>query len=167
LNIHPNSVAGLTMGYIPYNATDPMTGMVQLDTIIRISGYNFGVMPNNFVRLTLQFACFENNPNSRWRAGYPHTISKVMKGRLCSNQPCMKDMMKKGGVCKQFDGELRDLEHFVGSWSKINYTYSEKGTFGDLGGVSVGLGNTRKEASFVIYLLQQDEVLRQSVEFRV
>jgi len=163
LKFQPVAATGLSMGYIPFNLSQPITGSVKQASTIRMRSYNFGVMPHNFMRLTLQLACFERNQNSRWVSGFPYKIAKPFRNRQCSTSSCMQLMLSSASVCYQNDGELSNPKNFTGKSSGVRYAFSENGTFGNLGGISFGLGNSRKEAAFVLYLLSNDQVMQASL----
>jgi len=149
---------GSSMSYVP----DPQKlREAPISQVVTRHGNSIGVMPNNFARLTLQFACFRANPNARWRAGHPYLLDPVFMSSNCVDEPCMRTMLSEIDTCLDSQGDHRQPDVLEGIYSGAKYTFSQKGTYKDHGGVAIGLGATRAEASGVLVLVHADNLFAQ------
>jgi len=163
----PPSAQGLSVGYVPWSGSrggDP-NWKSKFISVPRQYHWNVGFMANNFVRNTIQVACFEESKDQRWANGYPYVLNSIIKGHSsgCHEQPCMKDMIQdvkdNGKACLDVNGRNRDAEVFKGPWSSLNYTYSKAGTFRELGGIAIGMGGSKIEAITVSNIMHKDQML--------
>jgi len=157
LEEEPKAADGLSIGFVPY--AENGRSKSQITQTVRMTDYNIGVMPNNHVRITLQVACYRKNENKQWMQGYPIVLDPVLLASDCANEPCMKQMIEKD-QCLNAQGEPLQIRETTGSWSGVQYTFSEEGTFGQLGGYSIGLGSTKAEGALALNLLVQDRLFR-------
>lgn len=165
LNFTPVAAKGLSLGFIPFpQSTVPATQQVTSEVVqvVNMNHYNVGVMPNNHVRVTFQIPCFQRNDNPRWEPGYQYELDPSMKGSAgCAEQPCMQEMKNSGRQCLNQHGEERNASVLNGPWSTLNYTYYDsnpEGTYSQLGGIAVGLGNTQREAKIALEVLRKDNI---------
>jgi len=165
VGVKTGAVDGLSIGYIPF---DVQSEYFEQQRSFNYTGRrpvlherNIGFMPNNHVRATWQVACYIKNPSERFAAGTPQIISPVITNSPgCANDVCMQKMMNSDEICLDVGGSKRDPRIKLGMWSKINYTYVEKGTFGELGGFAVGFGATLGEAQVVLRVMQKDQFVQ-------
>lgn len=129
---------------------------VSVSQTVQMKEYNVGVMTNNHVRLSVQQSCFRQNPNERWRGGYPYQLDPVFKGASCADQNCVKQMLEKSDTCLTASGEQRNVGSMKGSWSSIKYSYAEEGTYNSVGGYAIGLGATKDEAAWILKIISED-----------
>jgi hypothetical protein len=142
----------------------------------RISYWNLGVDPWNFVRITVQANCFVLNPSERWRPGYRFVLYRLNSTYDCASNEdgCMdriRNATSQANVkCLDYDGHsighkdesskiTLKAGHAILIRQKFNYTFNEEvsaATYKNYGGYSVGLGNTMKEADDVIRSLYED-----------
>jgi hypothetical protein len=161
----PTSAQGLSLGFLPFSQVrggDP-TWSTDMVTVPRILDWNVGFMPNNFIRATIQVTCFRKNPAEKWRFGYPYILHRLAKGGSCAHEACMakqiEDIAKGKEVCLDSNGVIRDPKIHMGPYSKVNYFYTKKGTYEDMGGIAIGFGGTMEEAAMVQNVLHQDQLL--------
>lgn len=159
----PESVQGQSLGYIPWSGMPggSSSWRSQLQTVPRINELNVAFMQNNFVRMTLQLACFKRNDITQWERGYPYILHDVTIGSSgCADDDCMKrtieDLEDTGDACYTAEGTIRNPREFQGQVSGVTYKYTTKGTFNELGGISIGLGTTRQEAERVMAIAESD-----------
>jgi hypothetical protein len=142
----------------------------------RLSYWNLGVDPWNFVRITVQANCFILNPNERWRAGYRYILYRLNTTYDCATNAdgCMsqiRNATSQANVeCLDYDGHnvghkdasgkiTLNAGHAILIRQKFNYTFNEEAvdsSFNGYGGYVVGMGNTLKEADDVIRSLYED-----------
>lgn len=155
---------GASLAYAPMvDPLDMSVKVMDVEQNVRMREYNIGVMTNNHVRLTVQVACFRENPNPRWQPGYSFQLDPVFMRSNCADQPCMKRMVDWAPMCLNFQGESRSTKGFEGETSGIKYEYTTEGTYGDMGGFAIGLGVTKAEGKRVLEALKQDRFFRQDV----
>lgn len=159
----PDALKGYSAAYIPWNYQANSVAQTTIQVLPLVKKWNVGVMSNNHVRMTLQFACYEENTDKRYKSGYRTKVGSVTYGVNCATSSCMKDILESGGTCLDKAGEPLDLSSFYGSDSGMEYKFAEDGTYKDLGGVSLGLGNTQEEARFFIQLLKEDNIMASAV----
>lgn len=135
------------------------------DVLPQMHSWNIGVMPNNHVRVTFQFACFTLNTQTKYKEGYKLKVHDiVLANNPCGENECMKREIEQldepdGLECRDFEGDETDLKTRLGFWSNISFKYTDTRSYRGKGGVSVGLGNTREEAKWVVDLLQSDQLI--------
>jgi hypothetical protein len=164
----PGGADGQSLGYVPWSDVqggDP-SWESSMSTTPRMFHWNVGFMPNNFVRTTMQVACFDENEEEKWKFGYPFVLNKVVKHQSngCAQAGCMDQMVRNveesGGQCLDSNGRVRNPRVYNGAWSSVNYTFSKTGTYKELGGIAIGLGATKAEADIITDILHQDQMLR-------
>eukprot|EP00929_Paragymnodinium_shiwhaense_P084240 TRINITY_DN45024_c0_g1_i1.p1 TRINITY_DN45024_c0_g1~~TRINITY_DN45024_c0_g1_i1.p1 ORF type:complete len:1707 (-),score=375.57 TRINITY_DN45024_c0_g1_i1:105-5225(-) len=157
----PDAVKGMSVGYYP--GTRPITPGVpeiRVASALRSRQYNYGVMPNNFARLTLQLPCPRENPSERFASAIPNVLMRDDSGDGgCSSMSCMQEAVRKGRTCHDLDGTVRSADRRIGAHSGIYYEFEKEHSYGRLGGIVVGLGGSAGEARDVAYLLKDDNVL--------
>jgi len=128
-----------------------------------VNKWNIGFLNTTFVRVTIQPACFTNNPEGRWEKGYRFLRSKAQSGS-CSGSPCFDKALEEEGTCLNAVGEEVNpqntyVHNSVGTNFEIPYNYSEAGDLGPYdktGGFTVSLGTTSTECSTMLYNLMED-----------
>jgi len=154
------------------NFGDPLPGQTKIcmcredaaitERTVRLQNYNLGVMPHNHVRMTFQTPCFVDNKEDRWKYGVRWILDSVMSSDVtCADSACMQEEMEKRQVCLNDQGEVKgDNGKVRGEWSGINYTYSKVGSYAELGGFTVGFGNTQAEATVMSSILDRDQIFK-------
>jgi len=133
----------------------------------RVRGWNVGVTSADFVRLTIQIACFHENIDEKSRSSYPHVYSLAQW--QCAEKSCMAGFIESGRTCLNSKGMPIDINRFLGRKfgkkkdKQFVYEYQKEGTYLELGGYSIGLGLTREEASIVIEQLHEDHLFKNNV----
>ncbi|CAD7940406.1 unnamed protein product [Amoebophrya sp. A120] len=103
-------------------------------TVNRVAGWNSGFQYKTFVRITIQQACYETNPDTKWKDGYP-SLRVSDQYTDCTVSSCSLES------CQDPTGNDRSRPTFVGS-SGTSYTFydpAELGTFARTGGYQVYL----------------------------
>lgn len=161
LRYRPSVAGGMSIGYIPFTgAARPAVKYAEVKTMVNVQGYNVGFMPNNFARITVQATCYEENTNARFQFGYPLRLNKIYEDSVgCSADTCMARIIEGGFTCLDNEGKRRkDMKTLPGKFTRINYTFATEGTYGNLGGIAIGLGNTPLEAKTVMTMLLRDDI---------
>jgi hypothetical protein len=145
----------LSLGMLP-NQKGNLSSKVR--SVVRFKQSNVGAMMNNHVRLTIQTACFQRNADPRFARGYVWILDPVLTSATsgCTDTDCMRQMMKSGRVCYTRGGDVLKDAMDDEDTSDIPYAFAQNGTYLNLGGFAVGLGNTRFEAKQILDLLNQD-----------
>eukprot|EP00931_Biecheleriopsis_adriatica_P043727 TRINITY_DN24986_c0_g1_i1.p1 TRINITY_DN24986_c0_g1~~TRINITY_DN24986_c0_g1_i1.p1 ORF type:complete len:1703 (-),score=342.16 TRINITY_DN24986_c0_g1_i1:24-5132(-) len=152
----PKAAAGLTFGYFPSAGVNS----TEAEKVVRLATWNVGVMHHNHVRMTVQVPCFHANADERYKPGYPYVMdASLTASENCADDACMRRSVQSEQSCHSFSGERRDPSHILGSASKLRYSYSdEDGTYGGLGGIAVGMGNTPVEAAAAWNMVSGDDL---------
>ncbi|CAE8619193.1 unnamed protein product [Polarella glacialis] len=162
----PKAAEGMSLGAVPnQKRTGTVSGLSAVTTTVNIGPSNRGFMPNNHVRLTMQLPCFRKNPQERFSKGYPWVMDPALLSMDCANEKCMQKMMNSKRECYDRHGQLRDHRLALGKLSKLRYEFSQAGTFGELGGIAIGMGSTRREAMLLYDLVEKDSLLPISMVF--
>eukprot|EP00397_Hematodinium_sp_SG-2012_P000231 GEMP01000231.1.p1 GENE.GEMP01000231.1~~GEMP01000231.1.p1 ORF type:complete len:1549 (+),score=321.39 GEMP01000231.1:115-4761(+) len=154
-----NAAEGETsIGFIPHSATaDP-------ERLPRVREWNVGITSANFVRITIQVACFRKTKDKRFSDGYAQVYYELHSN--CAQHGCMAENIKLKRKCLDSSGNPINLREKIGTTIvdadgnsiQLSYTYTKEGTYQKLGGYSVGLGKTRKEAEQVLAQLKADQL---------
>ncbi|CEL93302.1 unnamed protein product [Vitrella brassicaformis CCMP3155] len=113
----------------------------------RYFAWNVGFMPEAFVRMTFQPACYKELTESRWRGAYP--VIRVTRNAFCADNKCAT---KHPSSCPSDVYDLSDSTNLSAAWgdaypaeSIVKFS-SARNTYRQKGGFSVSLGKTQKEA---------------------
>jgi len=168
-------VRGISLGFAPnVFLQDKSPVNPEKETIVkylpRLHNWNVAVNPVSHVRVTFQLGCYIENPNKRWDKGYPMVLEYIQRRITgCADEPCTKDLIKHEGFdqlskCFSIQGGVPiNPKRRTGSSTGVIYKYSEHGTYGNYGGMSVGLGGTYAEAEAILRGLFEDGMFRGSV----
>lgn len=153
----PPAAGTMSIGYIPFTFPANDVPKVETQTIVRVNDYNVGVMPNNFMRVTIQLACFVPNKDNRLKAASPVKIHpRLLTFWTCSLAPCMKTLIEHNEKCLAQNQEPIDMERVKGLISGLTYVYGTTSTYMQMGGISLGIGNTALEVKKVWNLMHED-----------
>eukprot|EP00931_Biecheleriopsis_adriatica_P003779 TRINITY_DN105539_c0_g1_i1.p1 TRINITY_DN105539_c0_g1~~TRINITY_DN105539_c0_g1_i1.p1 ORF type:complete len:1627 (-),score=332.39 TRINITY_DN105539_c0_g1_i1:145-4959(-) len=125
----------------------------------RISFWNIGFTNSTFVRLTVQPACFVENPTEQWRKG-SRTLRKTRDG-TCAEMVCTEILSNE--ACHTADGRLLDTASLNNLASEMNPTHynfaapeTELGPYNLLGGYAFSLGVTKQQSQETLELLKKN-----------
>ncbi|CAD7964530.1 unnamed protein product [Amoebophrya sp. A25] len=145
----------------------------------RVRDWSVGFMRDNFIRLTIQPACYRQNDAVRWRYGYPFVLeTEDEPKRYVEDSSASGSSTTSGGSstsaasttstsastvnikvtkpCFDFNGQQVQLKELTGEKSGAKYVFETETSFMKEGGYVIGLGKTKAEAQAALRILQLD-----------
>eukprot|EP00929_Paragymnodinium_shiwhaense_P119873 TRINITY_DN91784_c0_g1_i1.p1 TRINITY_DN91784_c0_g1~~TRINITY_DN91784_c0_g1_i1.p1 ORF type:complete len:1763 (-),score=337.97 TRINITY_DN91784_c0_g1_i1:482-5770(-) len=134
-------------------------------TVQRVNKWNVGFMKSTFVRMTVQFSCYVDNPDPKFSSGYPRIRDPDLPTAPCSGTDCTSLSFNGDSIredCLNVDGER--LESWIERKGFRMLKAGKLGPKGLRGGYAVSLGASASTAlESITELLQSGAFTRNAL----